>query len=72
MDKALEQAVSELTNLPEAEQEVAGPWILTKLESEHRWDDLFARSAGLLAELADEAICEDEAGLTEPLDPEKL
>jgi hypothetical protein len=70
--KVLEQTVTELTKLPEAEQEAAGAWILAELESERRWDDLFTRSAHLLAELADEAIREDEAGLTEPLDPEKL
>ena len=70
MGKVLEQAVTELTNLPEADQEVAGAWILAELESERRGDDLFARSADLLAEMADEAIREDEAGLTRPLHPE--
>lgn len=72
MRKVLEQAVAELSKLPEAEQEVAGAWILAELESERRWDDLFARSHDLLAEMAAEAIREDEAGLTEPLDPDKL
>lgn len=41
-------------------------------ESERRWDDLFARSADQLSELADEAVREDEAGLTQPLDPDNL
>ena len=59
MGKVLEQAVTELSKLPEAEQEAAGAWIL-------------ARSADLLDELAAEAIREDEAGRTETLDPEKL
>jgi hypothetical protein len=72
MGKVLQQALSELTKLPEAEQDAVGAWILAELESERRWDDLFARSADLLAEMADGAIREDEAGLTEPLDPEKL
>ena len=72
MGKVLQQALNELTRLPEAEQDAVGAWILAELESERRWDDLFARSQDLLAELADEAIREDEAGLTEPLDPEKL
>jgi len=58
--------------LPEPEQEAAGAWILAELESERRWDDLFARSADLLEELAAEAVREDEAGLTEPLDPDTL
>ena len=72
MGKVLEQAVTELAKLPEAEQETAGAWILAELESERRWDDLFSRSADLLAEMAAEAIREDEAGLTEPLDPDNL
>jgi len=72
MGKVLEQAVAELSKLPEAEQEAVGAWILAELESERRWDDLFARSGDLLDQLAAEAIREDEAGLTEPLDPEKF
>jgi hypothetical protein len=70
--KVLQQALLELTELPETEQDAVGAWILAELESERRWDDLFDRSAHLLAELADEAIVEDEAGLTEPLEPETL
>jgi hypothetical protein len=72
MGKVLELAVAELSKLPEPEQEAVGAWILAELESERRWDDLFARSQDMLAEMAAEAIREDEAGLTEPLDPDKL
>ena len=72
MGKVLEQAVTELSKLPEAEQEAAGAWILAELESERRWDDLFAQSQDLLSQMADEAIREDEAGLTKPLDPEAI
>ena len=72
MGKILQQALHELTKLPEADQDAVGAWILAELESERRWADLFARSPDLLADMAAEAIHEDEAGLTEPLDPEKL
>jgi hypothetical protein len=72
MGKLLQQAVAEATKLPDAEQEAVGAWLLAELESERRWDDLFARSGDLLSEMAAEAILEDEAGLTEPLDPESL
>jgi hypothetical protein len=72
MGKVLRQAVDELTKLPETEQEAAGAWILAELESERRWDDLFARSTDLLSEMAAKAIREDETDLTEPLDPEKF
>ncbi|HEV7488760.1 MAG TPA: hypothetical protein VGQ65_24060 [Thermoanaerobaculia bacterium] len=37
-----------------------------EVESERRWDDLFAKSRDMLLEMAAEAIREDEAGLTEP------
>jgi hypothetical protein len=70
MGKVLQQALTELTKLPEPEQDAVGAWILAELESERRWADLFARSSDLLSEMADEAIREDRAGLTEPLDPE--
>jgi len=72
MGKVLEHAVAELSKLPEAEQAAAGAWILAELESERRRGELFARSGDLLDELAAEAIREDEAGLTQPLDPETL
>ena len=72
MGELLQKALAELTRLPEAEQDAVGAWILAELESERRWDDLFARSPDVLAEMAAEAVREDEAGLTEPLEPEKL
>lgn len=70
MSTVLQQALTELTKLPETEQDAVGAWILAELESERKWDELFARSPDLLAEMAAEAIREDDAGLTEPLDPE--
>jgi hypothetical protein len=36
------------------------------------WDYLFARSHDILAEMAAEVIREDEAGLTQPLDPDEM
>jgi hypothetical protein len=72
MGHLLQQAVAEASKLPEAEQEAVGAWILAELESERRWDDLFARSRDMLAEMAAEAIREDEAGLTQPLDPDDI
>jgi hypothetical protein len=72
MGKVLDQAWSELAKLPTPEQDAAGAWILAELQSERRWNDLFAQSPDLLAEMAAEAIREDELGLTEPLDPEML
>jgi hypothetical protein len=70
--KLLEKAIAEASKLPEPEQEAFGAWILAELESERRWDELFARSQDLLAKMAAEAREEHRAGLTEPLDPDKL
>jgi len=70
MGKLLQQAVAEASRLPETEQEAVGAWLLAELESERRWDGLFAQSSELLSEMAAEAIREDEAGLTKPLDPD--
>ena len=72
MGRLLEKAIAEAAKLPEPEQEAIGALILSELESERRWDDLFAKSQDLLAKLAEEARQEYRGGLTEPLDPEKL
>jgi hypothetical protein len=67
MGELLQRAVAEASKVPEAEQEAVGAWLLAELESERRWDDLFAGSRDMLLEMAADAIREDEAGLTEPL-----
>ncbi len=70
MGKLLRKAFDEAAKLPETDQEAVGAWLLAELESERRWDELFAQSADMLEEMAAEAIREDEAGLTQPLDPD--
>jgi hypothetical protein len=72
MGKLLEKAIAEASKLPESEQEAIGAWLLAEIESERKWDDLFARSSAVIERMAAEAMREYEAGLTEPLDPEKL
>jgi hypothetical protein len=72
MTTKLEKAISALEDLPENEQDAVADWLLAELESERRWDDLFARSAGLLEKMAAEALAEHRAGRTIELDPEKL
>ena len=64
--------MAEAAKLPEQQREAVGAWILAELESERRWDDLFARSQDILSSLAEEARREYRAGLTQPLDPDKL
>jgi hypothetical protein len=72
MTKLLQQAIDKVLQLPPDQQEAVGAWLMWELESERRWDELFARSPELLEKLAAEAIAEDDAGLTEPLDPDSL
>ncbi|MGH9443838.1 MAG: hypothetical protein ACRD16_16355 [Thermoanaerobaculia bacterium] len=71
MTTKLGKAVSEIEHLPEDEQDAIADWLLAELESERRWDNLFARSSGLLGKMAGEALSEHRAGRTLELDPDK-
>ena len=72
MTKLLEKAFEQASKLPEVEQNVLARWLLEELESDRRWDKLFAGSEDVLAKLADKAALADRQGKTESLDPEKL
>jgi hypothetical protein len=72
MTNLLQKAFDEASKLPEAEQDALGRALLEELASERRWEELFAGSHDVLADLADEALAEHRAGRTEKLDPDKL
>ena len=72
MTKLLEQAVARVKELPEAEQDAIAQIVMDEIESERRWDELFARSPDKLLKLADGACAEHEAGGSQELDPERL
>ena len=72
MTQLLERAFSEATQLPPEAQDAVAEWLMGELESERRWDAAFARSAGSLALLADEALAEHRAGMPLVLDHERL
>ncbi len=72
MTRLLEQAIARVQQLSDSEQDAIAALILEELEDERRWDEAFARSADVLAKLAEEAEEEDRAGLSEELDPDKL
>jgi hypothetical protein len=72
MTKLLQRAFDEASKLPEVEQDALGRILLDELAAERRWEELFVGSPDLLAELADEALVEHRAGLTQKLDPKKL
>ena len=72
MGNLLEKVITETAKLPDEEQEAFAAFMLAELESERRWEELFAKSQDLLAQMAEEAREEYRAGLIEPLDPDKL
>lgn len=70
MSQLMEQAVEKARQLPEHDQEAIAAIILQEIESDQRWNELFARpeSADLLARMADEALAEAKAGRVVRLD----
>ena len=67
MTELLRKAFREASKLSPEEQDAIASILLAELESERRWQNSFERSGELLEEMADRAIAQDEAGLTEPL-----
>ncbi len=72
MTTRLEQAFAEAAKLPLHEQEALADWLLAELQSERRWDQLFAASQEVLSSLAAEALAEHRSGQTQALDPEQI
>jgi hypothetical protein len=72
MTKLLQQVIAQIEKLPPDKQDAIATLILEELEEDQRWDDSFARSPDLLAQLAAEAMAEYRAGKTQELDPETL
>ena len=72
MTTLLQQAFAEAAKLPTAEQELLASRLLAELAAEDDFDRAIARSSDKLARLAQEALAEHRAGLTQELDPERL
>lgn len=72
MTQLLEKAFKKASKLSEMEQNIIAKWLIDELESEKKWEKLFAESEDLLEKLADEALAEHAQGKTEPLDIDKL
>jgi len=72
MTSMLEKAFSEASKLPDMEQNALARWVLEELESDRRWDSIFAESEDVLGQLALEALEEDRQGKTTDLDVDKL
>jgi methylase of polypeptide subunit release factors len=69
MTRALQAAVASASQLPPEEQDALAALLVAEMESEQRWNELFANSQSTLAQLAQQALVEHEAGLSEPLVP---
>lgn len=67
MTELLEKALSEITKLPDPEQDILAAILLEEIASEQKWSDSFAKSQDALAKLAAEALAEHAAGRTQPL-----
>ena len=72
MTQLLERAYAEVEQLAEPDQDAIAALILEELEDERRWQRSFAQSPQALGRLAEEALGEHRAGLTQPLDPDRL
>ena len=72
MTESLEEVFAKASRLPPEEQDSLAAWLLEELESEDRWNGLFARSQDALEKLAEEALAEHRGGETEKLDPRKI
>jgi hypothetical protein len=72
MTKLLEDAIAKLRLMPEGEQDAIARIVLDEIESERRWEELFAKSPEKLRTLADRAWSAHEAGGSAELDPDRL
>jgi len=72
MTKLLEQAFAQASKLTEAEQDLLAARLLAELATEDESDRKIAAEGEQLRRLAAEALAEHRAGLTEPLDPERI
>ncbi len=72
MTSLLEKAFDVASKLPTLEQNILARALLDEIESEKKWDELFSESEDVLAQLAAEALQEEEQDMTTELDPNKL
>ncbi len=72
MGKLLERAIEEARKLPEDDQETLAWVMLEEIDDQRQWDELFSQPSEVIERMAEQALEEDRAGLTEPLDPDAL
>ena len=64
MTESLQNAFSLASRLPATDQDAFAAWLVAELESDKRWNGMFAKSQDLLAELSREALAEHSRGET--------
>ena len=67
MTEALAAAFASASRLPDEEQDVLASLLMAEMDSEERWNTLFSQSQGMLADLAQQALLEHQAGETRSL-----
>ena len=72
MTNLLQKAFALARSLPDTEQDALAALIIEEMESDRRWDELFAKSQDKLEALADEALEEHARGETRPFDSSVL
>lgn len=72
MTQLLKKAFQEASKLPVVDQNALAKWLIQELESEKKWEIIFAESEDVLDRLADEAIKAYKRGKTKPLDIDRL
>ena len=72
MTNLLQKAFALARSLPDTEQDALAVLIIEEMESDRRWDELFAKSQDKLEALADEAREELARGETRPFDSSVL
>jgi len=68
----LERAFAEAAKLPDRDQDALAALVMEELESEKKWDDAFANSQDMLAQMAEQALVEHKESATRPLDVDTL
>lgn len=68
----LERAFAEAAKLPSHDQDALAALVMEELKSEKKWDDAFAGSQDMLAQMAEQALAEHKKGETRPLDVDAL
>ena len=72
MTALLQEAFQKASALPDEVQDLLASRVLAELADDDEFDRAIAASADRLTALANEALAEHRAGLTQELDPDRL